>query len=173
VTIRVAAAAAAAALLLAGGCASDPAEGWSFRSTWPESIRTVAVDVFRNDSFDRDVAFELADALVKEIEARTPYKVTGARDADTILTGRIRAVDRQQLSKSTLSGLSEEVTIRVTIDLEWRHLQTGESILTLESFTSHGLFLPSRPSGEPMELGEFAAVQKLAREIVDQMRAPW
>ena len=90
------AAAAAATLLLAGGCASDPAEGWSFRSTWPESIRTVAVDVFRNDSFDRDVAFELTDALVKEIEARTPYKVTAARDADTILTGRIRAVDRQQ-----------------------------------------------------------------------------
>ncbi len=156
-----------------GGCATDPSTGWSARSPWPADVRTVAIDIFRNDTFNRTVAFELADALVKEIEARTPYKVTGVSNADTILTGRIRSVDLRQLSKSTLTGLSEEVTIRVTIDLEWRDLRTNDPILSLESFSSHGLFVPSRPTGEPIELGEFAAVQKLARDIVDQMQAPW
>ena len=91
----------------------------------------MSVRVFENDTFDRGVEFELADALVKEIEARTPYRVTSSRGADTILTGRIRAVERNQLSKSRLTGLSEEVTLSVTIDLNWRDRRTGESLLEL------------------------------------------
>ncbi|MHC4589853.1 MAG: LPS assembly lipoprotein LptE, partial [Planctomycetota bacterium] len=78
-------------------------------------IKTVAVHVFENDTYERDVEFELADALIKEIEARTPYKVTSDKRADTILTGRIRDIERDQLSKSRVTGLSEEVTLGVTI----------------------------------------------------------
>jgi hypothetical protein len=119
------------------------------------------------------VEFEFADALVKEIEARTPYKVTSAKRADTILTGRIRDIERDQLSKSRVTGLSEEVTLGVTIDLNWRDRRTGESLLELRSFTATSLFVPSRPTGEPIELAEFGAVQRLARDVVSQMQADW
>jgi hypothetical protein len=119
------------------------------------------------------VEFELADALIKEIEARTPYKVTSAKRADTILTGRISGIEREQLSKSRTTGLSEEVTYAVTIDLNWRDRRTGESLLELRSFTADSLFVPSGPTGEPIELGEFGAVERLARDIVSQMQADW
>lgn len=158
---------------LAGGCASDPTRGYAPVSPFPAGISTVAVEIFDNSAFERDLEFELADALVKEIEARTPYKVTSVDRSDTILTGRIRNVQRVQLSKSPLTGLSEEVTLSVTIDLQWSNLRTGEPLLQLESFTGHSLFLPSRPTGEPIELGEFTVVQRLARDIVGQMRADW
>jgi hypothetical protein len=163
----------AAAALAGGGCASDPTQGYALSSTFPEGVATVAVGIFENDTYERDIEFELADALVKEIEARTPYKVTSASRADTILTGRIRNVERDQLSKSRVTGLSEEVTLSVTIDLNWRDRRTGESLLELESFTAHSLFVPSRPTGEPIELAQFGAAQRLARDIVSQMQADW
>ncbi len=167
------AAAIATALAIAAGCATDPTRGYAALSPFPRGVTSVTVEIFENHTFERDVEFELADALVKEIEARTPYKVTAATRADTILTGRIRNVERDQLSKSQLTGLSEEVVLSVTIDFEWRDLRTGESLIQRQAFTGHGLFVPSRPTGEPIELGQFAAVQRLARDVVAEMRADW
>lgn len=161
------------ALAAAAGCASDPTRGYAVTSTFPPEVSTVAVSVFENDTYERDLQFELTDALIKEIEARTPYKVTSAGRADTILTGRISNVRRRQLSKSRFTGLSEEVAFRVTIDMEWRDLRTGEPLLELKSFSADSLFVPSRPSLEPIEIGEFGAVQALARDIVAEMRADW
>ncbi len=161
-----------AAALLAG-CAADPTEGWSTASVWSTDVRTIAVSMFENSTFHREFAFEFMDALIKEIEARTPYKVTAQGRADTIVTGRIRSVDHTQLSKSSLTGLSEEVTVSVTIDLKWTDVRTGESLLELESFTADSLFVPSNPTREPIELGEFGAAQKLARDVVSEMKADW
>ena len=162
-----------AGVLVLGGCASDPTTGYVAASTFPQDISTIAVNIFENESYTRGVEFGLADALVKEIEARTPYKVTAASRADTFLTGRIKSVQLGQLSKSRMTGLSEEVTFRVTIDMMWKDLRTGEALLELESFTVNSLFVPSRPSLEPIEIGEFGAVQALARDIVSEMRADW
>ncbi len=155
------------------GCASDPTQGYSTASVFPTSVSTVAVPIFENRSFVRDVEFELTDALIKEIESRTPYKVVPASRADTILSGQIRRVELDQLSKSPLTGLSEEVIVSVTIDFQWKDQRTGRTLVERGSFTGHGLFVPSRPSSEPIELGEFAAVQQLARDIVAEMRSQW
>ncbi len=162
-----------AGILLGCGCASDPTQGYSTTSVFPQDVSTVAVEIFENSTFDRQIEFELADALVKEIEARTPYKVTSAARADTILTGRIQEVERNQLSKSPVTGLSEEVTVSVTIELKWRDLRSGESLLELDSFTAHSLFVPSRPTSEPIELGQFGVVQRMAQDIVDEMQGAW
>ncbi len=158
---------------LVGGCAADPLDGWSVTTTYPEGVSSVAVGVFENSTFERDFEYDLTDALVKEIEARTPYKVTSTGRADTILTGTIHKIQRRQLSKSTLTGLSEEVTVGMTIDLVWRDLRTNESLLELESFTAHSLFVPSNPTREPIEIARFGVAQSMARDIVDQMRADW
>lgn len=159
--------------MLAVGCASDPTEGYAAVSPFPRGISTVSVQIFENNTFDREIEFELADALIKQIEARTPYKVTSPTRADTILTGRVRSVQRDQLSKSRLTGLSEEVVLSVTIDFQWRDLRTDDRLAERWSFSGHGLFVPSRPTSEPLELGQFAVVQQLARDIVAEMRSDW
>lgn len=162
-----------AATALVAGCASDPAEGYSSASLYRDDIATVAVPIFTNQSFTRDVEFELTDALIKEIEARTPYKVTSSARANTILTGEIRRIELDQLSKSRLTGLSEEVVLSVTIDFQWKDLRTGRVLVERRDFTGNGLFVPSRPTGEPVELGQFAVVQQLARDIVGELRSEW
>jgi len=155
------------------GCSSDPTRGYSTTSTYRGGVSSVAVPIFSNKSYVRDVEFELTDALVKEIEARTPYKVASEGDADTIVLGQVKSVQLDQLSKSRLTGLSEEVIVSVTIDFQWKDLRTGKVIVERKSFAGHGLFVPSRPTGEPIELGQFAVVQQLARDVVAEMRSDW
>lgn len=155
------------------GCAADPTKGYSAASVYPEGIRTVAVPILTTNSFVRNVEFELTDALIKEIESRTPYKVTPEDRADTILLGQVVSVDLDEISRSRETGLSEEVIVSVTIDFQWKDLRNGRVLVERASFAGHGLFVPSRPSAEPIELGRFAAVQQLAKDVVSELRADW
>lgn len=161
------------ALTLCCGCAADPTQGYSMSSLYRADVTTVAVPIFTNDTFVRDLEFELTDALIKELQRRTPYKVRGEAHADTVLSGAIREVELDQLSKSPLTGLSEEVIVSVTIDWQWKDARTGRVLLERRRYAGHGLFVPSRPTGEPIQLGRFAAVQQLARDMVSDMRAEW
>ena len=159
--------------VLAAGCASDPTIGYSATSVFSSEIRSIAVPIFENKTFVRDVEFELTDALIKEIESRTPYRVTSQAGADSILIGTIREIEMDQLSKSRQTGLGEEVIVSVTIDFQWKTMLTDRVIVERRAFAGHGLFHPSAPLGERVELGRFAAVQFLARDIVDELRASW
>jgi len=163
----------AAAMMHGSGCASDPAAGYSTRSLHSESLRTIAVPIFRNDTFDRGVEFALTEAVIKEIESRTRYKVTTQTRADSILSGRVSRVERRQLSRSRLTGLGEEVAYLVTIDFEWRDLHRDVPLIVRSEFTGQGMFHPSRPIGESEETGRFGAVQILARDIVNEMQSNW
>lgn len=160
-------------LSMTGGCANDPTQGYSSESIFRADVATVSVPIFENTTFHRQVELDLTESIVKEIERRTPYKVTNQRRADTILTGTIRRVELDQLTRSRQTGLAEEMVLSVTVDFEWRDLRTNRLLVRRESFTSHGLFVPSGPTGEPIELGQLATVQKMARDIVDEMQSEW
>ena len=99
--------------------------------------------------------------------------VVPASRADTILLGQVRRIDLDQLSKSRLTGLSEEVIVSVTIDFQWKDQRTFKPLLERKAFTGNALFVPSEPSSEPIELGQFAVVQQLARDIVSEMQTEW
>jgi len=155
------------------GCASDPTTGYAFQATFRGDVASVAIPIFENDSFERSVEFELTDALIKEVEARTPYKVTSGTRADTILSGRIARIERDVISRSPLTGLNEEVVYRVYVDFEWTDLRTGRTLVHREAFEGQGVYHPSRPIGSPSEQGAIAAVQQLASDIVDELRSDW
>lgn len=163
----------AAIACCACGCASDPTQGYSAASIYPTGIRTVAIPIFKSDSYTRDIEFMVTDALIKEVEARTPYKVVPSSRADTIILGHVREVELDQLSKSRLTGLSEEVIVSVTIDFLWKDQRTGKPLVERRAFTANALFVPSRPSSEPIEIGQFAAAQELARDVVSELQAEW
>lgn len=160
-------------IALAAGCASDPTAGYAVGGVFPDHIRTVSVPIAQNDSYIRDIEIDLTDALQKEIIARTPYAVTTTGRADSILVVRITEVEMDQISKSRVSGLGEEVVVRMTIDFEWRDLTADRSIVVRKSFTGQSLFVPSTPTGERVEIGRFAVAQLLARDIVDTMQSSW
>ena len=76
----------AIALLAAGGCA---AYRFGSASLYPADIQTVYVPMFQSDSYRRDLAERITEAVCKEIEKRTNYKVVNTPNADSVLSGRL------------------------------------------------------------------------------------
>jgi hypothetical protein len=154
-------------------CASDPTVGYTSSSLYPTNFRSVSVPIFENSTMTRNVEFMLTDAVIKEIQSRTQYRILGEQYADTLLTGTIKSVDLQMLSQSRETGLVNEMLVKVVLDFEWLNLMQGGRIAGRKNFASSAIFIPSRPSSEPFAVGEFAVVQQLASDIVDQMQASW
>ena len=155
------------------GCASTPSDGYAAVSPYPSKYRSVAVPIFRNQSYMRGFELDLADAVVKEVESSTPYKVRSEATADTVLRGTLTSVDLIELSKDPSTGLANEMMVRVRADFEWVDLRTGERIVAKQGIESSALFVPSYPAREPLELGRFAAVQQLAHDLVGAMQSNW
>jgi len=157
----------AAATLAAAGC------GYRTGGMFPQQYATVAAPIFENRTFEREVEFDLAAALVAELEQRTPYKVVSPAAADTVVQGSITAVDRRQISRFRDGTVPQEIEVTLTVDFEWRDLRTGRTLLERQGFAAVGRHIPTDPVGEPFEVAQHEAVQRLAREIVSSMRGDW
>jgi len=73
-------------LTLSTGCASYRVGA---KSLYAPDIATVYVPMIESDSFRPDLGERLTEAVVKEIELKTPFKVVGTPDADSILSTRL------------------------------------------------------------------------------------
>ena len=160
-------------LLFVFGCDTGPGTGWSNASPFDTTLRTIAVPVFANATPERKLSQNLTEAIVKEIESVTPWKVTGQGQADTMLRGTVTRYRLIMMSKDPTTGLANEMLVEATVDFQWIDLLTGEPILARSGFAASALFTPSRPSQQPIELGRFEVVQILSRDIVDTLQAEW
>ncbi len=157
-------------------CSSDPTRGYSFTSTRPGSVHSVAVPMFDNRDFQHGIEIELTDAIIKEIQRSTPWVVVQGSNgggADTTLTGVITATTLHALSTSSVTGLVQEMALEVTVDFDWRDARTGKYLVSRRDFKAMESFVPTPGSRERIELGQHAAVQELARGIVAELRSNW
>ena len=160
--------------LVGGGCASDgSSNGYSATEIYDSDIRTVSVDILANRSFYREVEFQLTEAIIKQIEQRTPYKVTQKAGADTIITGTILDVDQRLLSRTFDGGITQEAQIVVTASIEWKDLRTGKVLRKRSRIQGTGEYVPTRPVGEPSAVAIHAAVDELSRDVVSVMQSDW
>lgn len=152
--------------LLLNGC------GYTATELYPTQYTTVTVPNFENRSNDRNVEFTLREALVKEIEQRTPYKaISGTGLADTQLLGTVVRVDRTLISRDATAGLPQEIEITITVDVQWKDLRTGGIIRGYRGLSAAGQFVPNRAVGEFSDDCVRLAVSRLASDIVSRMRA--
>lgn len=151
------------------------ATGCNYRQAelFPTEYKTVAVPIFRNQSFYRGVEFDLTEALTKELELRSPYKVVPVDHADTLLDGTIVSVTQKQLSRRRDVGLPEEMELTVMVDFQWKDQRTGNLIRERRGFASVGRYIPTTPVGEPLATAQHAAAERLAMDIVAVMRSDW
>ncbi|MFN0133864.1 MAG: LPS assembly lipoprotein LptE [Phycisphaerales bacterium] len=159
--------------LVPGGCSSDPTRGYSFTPTRSEQVRTVAVPIFDNHTFQHGIEADLTDAIIKEIQRTTRWVVVSTEKAQTTLTGSITSAELRQLSTSSSTGLVQEVGIELTADFDWRDGRTGTFLVRRRNVKSLESFVASRPTNERIDLGRHASVQELARVIVSELRAAW
>jgi hypothetical protein len=183
--------------VLLSSCTSDgnfTVLGYTTKPNYDCSIHTVRVPIFKNVTFQRGLEFELTRAVVREIEAKTPFKVVGEDcSADTELTGRIISLNKNILSRTQLNEVREAETI-LGVEVVWRDLRTGE-ILSRPRPSPGAPLPPPPPPGVPPpppppvliqsvgtfapELGESLTtarkrnVDRLAVQIVSMMEIPW
>ena len=155
------------------GCDSTNVGGYSHGNLYSSNYRSIAVPIFKNSSSDRAIPFQLADALVKEVESATPYKISGEGRADTVLRGTITKVELRMLSQSVATKLTEEMALNVTVDYEWIDMRTGKPIISRSGVLSSAVFVASLPNNQPIDLGRFAVAQQLARDIVASLQCDW
>lgn len=147
--------------------------GYSSKELFPTEYRTIAAPIFDNRTFYRGIEYELAEALTKQIESRTPYKVVTPGVAQTILEGTITHIEQRQLSRRRPGGVPQEVELTVTVDFVWKDLGKGGVIRDRRGFQAVGRYVPTAGVGEPFEIAQHQAVQRLARDMVSTMQADW
>lgn len=163
------------AIAVVGACSSDPTKGYAVGtgSAFSRDIRTVHVPIFQNDTYAKGLEFELTDAVIKEIQRTTPWKVTSSGNADTLLEATITDADLQRLTTQRDSGLTQEQAVSVTVSFNWRDTRSGKTLVGREKFTASDTFIPAYPVRERIEVGETGAIQKMARDMVAELRSSW
>ncbi len=154
------------------GCGhTDPRVGYTNRSLFDESIKSVEVRIFSTKEFRRGLEFELTEALVKRIEADTPYKVLKGPQADTVLEGQLVAVPQAVLADLYGSDLPAEKQQQLAVNFTWKDRRSGQILAQGSNLRVVAEYAP--PVGETFFTGQQELIDEMARKIVDRMREPW
>ncbi len=147
-------------------------------SLYAADVATVYVPMIESDSYRRDLGERLTEAIVKEIELKTPYKVVNTPDADSILTARLMTDTRRRVIQNGFSDPRvSETDLRAQVNWINRRRQPLYPVqmipippdLLAVNQTSN--LIPE--AGQSVATSQQQAIQRLAQQIVGTMEAPW
>ena len=155
----------AAFMLPQGGC------GYSNSWAYPEQIQTVYVEMFDTSSFRRGYEYRLTDAICKNIESKTPYKIVSDRNvADSVLSGQM-SIGSTVLATDRYSATPIEKETLVSVRVTWKDLKTGNLLVDGQEVYASGSY--SSQLGQTFESSANQAVSKAATRVVELMETPW
>lgn len=172
VPLRPALVLAALAIALTS-CASDPRLGYANVSPYGAGVNSISIPLFENTTHHPGVETLLTQALVREVQRRTPWRFAAGEAADTTLRGQIVAVDLERLGVDNETGLGNEMAVDVAVDFRWVDNRTGRPIVARRNFRGAATFVPAVGVGEPIEIGVEGAVEALAEGIIAELRTDW
>lgn len=157
------------------GCA-----GYRFgaASLYPPDIRTVHVPIFESNSYRRNLGEWLTEAVIQEIQQKTPYTVVSSPNADSILTGTLIADTKRILVVSPTDEPREtEMTMQVQVswvDRQGNVLRERAGVPIppeLVDVTGTASVVPE--FGQSIVTAQQEAIEQLAQQIVSLMESPW
>ncbi len=154
--------------LFSSGCATyQLGNQVLFRS----DIRTVHVPVFESDSFRQFLGERLTEAVIKEIESRSPYKVARLHTADSVLQGKI-LLDQKRVLIESRTDEARDIQTNLIVSIGWndrygRPLMKSSQI-QVNQFAN---FVPE--GGQSISTAQQEMIEKIARDIVSQLEVPW
>lgn len=138
-------------------------------------IRTVYVPIFRSDSFRRNLGEWLTEAVIREIEMRSTYKVVHTPTADSVLYGTIVS-DHKQVFAEDQFGVPRDIQFDLSVDIRWLD-RSGNAVLRSAvipidlSVAGAAHLIPE--GGQSLTTAQQRVIRSVARQIVDQMEAGW
>jgi hypothetical protein len=153
--------------------------GYTVGKTFDVPVRTVAVPTFTSDSFRRGLEQQLTEAVQREVQNRTPFRlVRDETTADTRLVGHIVKAEKFALTPTPF-GDPRQLQLNLAVEVRWEDLRTGQVIACQQmpispdviALTTESAF--ATETGQSRATGERSAMENMARQIVDLMEAPW
>lgn len=166
------------AALLVAGCASYR---FGNNTLYAPNVRTVYVPIIQSESYRTtpgiDLGERLTEALCKEIEKRTPFKVVGDPNADSVLTARIVA-DTKRMVVESPTDQSRQVEMNLQVLVTWADrggavLASGQVPLPAASVDVGQAAMLVPEFGRSVVSTQQEGIVKLAQQIVGLMEEPW
>ena len=165
----------AALLFTTSGCAGYRVGS---QSLYAPDVATVYVPMIESDSFRRDLGERLTEAVIKEIELKTPFKVVGTPDADSILSARLIG-DTKRVIVENQNDDPRAIEIATTAEVTWLNrrrqplrapsaIPLPPPLLAIDQ-TAPLIF----EGGQSVVTAQQQAIERLAQQIVSTMEEPW
>jgi len=163
---------AAGVIVAGGGC------GYLIGPQHREQVRSIAVPVFACSDDRPGLGLRLTEAVHKEIQRRLPYRVIPGGSADSRLIGRVLGAYKDVVGE-TRNDDPRTLQFQLAVEVTWTDMRTQKVLaqrvvaddspaVTLMSGAS---FSPE--TGQSMATASQEVINRMARQIVDLLEAPW
>ncbi len=161
--------------------------GYIVGSPYGAEVRSVHVPTFSNDAFNasysndgfrRGIELELTEAVQKQIQLRTPFRLVDDVGADSRLTGRLVSAAKRNVNQNKYDD-PRELDLSIGLEIVWEDLRSGQilaqKMVPLNAHLAQALvnvsFAPE--TGQSLATAKQDAVNQMARQVVSLMEAPW
>ena len=147
-------------------------------SLYAPDVATVYVPMIESDSYRRDLGERLTEAVIKEIELKTPYKVVNTPSADSILSAHLIRDMRHVLVENAYDDpRMSETEIRAEVTWVNRRRQPicapQQLAIPPDLIAMTGTANITPEAGFSVATAQQQAIERLAQQIVATMEAPW
>ncbi len=161
--------------LAISGCA---AYRFGSDTLYPSDIQTVYVPMFQSDSYRKDLAERITEAVCKEIEKRTNYKVVNNPNADSVLSGRLLNETKAIIVEAPTDE-PRESQLQFFMEVTWLNRQQAilaqsQKVPIPGSVANLNVTASVVPEvGQSVATGQQDVINRIAYQIVSMMETPW
>lgn len=158
-----------------GGCASYR---MGSETLYAPDVQTVYVPMIISNSFRRDLGERLTEAVAKEVELKTPFKVVGTPEADSILAVNLIS-DTKRVTVENQNDDPRALELNMLAEVTWLNRRREPIRLPstialppeLLPFNQTAALIPE--GGQSVVTSQQQAIERLAQQIVSTMEEQW
>ncbi len=150
---------------------------WGQQTLYRPDIQSVHVPIFESTSFRPGLGELLTEAVVKEIQTRTPYHIASAETADSVLQGTLVTESKRVVAEDRFD-VPRIIEADMVVEVTWKGRQgdlLGQAmVIPVEDFRLRAgqgnQFIPE--GGQSLASTHQRMIEQLASQIVSQMELP-
>jgi hypothetical protein len=144
---------------------------YSTTSTYlPAYIKTVAIPLFENETYEYGLAEKLTDKVIDRFMASSRLKVVNKKIADSILEAKIIKVTDEPFTIGQ-GEVAKQYKLTITISAAYRDIKNNDVIWengSLEGWETYEL-----SGATDRDQAKEKALEKLATDLINQTLAGW
>jgi hypothetical protein len=141
-------------------------------------IQTVYIPMIEAESFRRDLGERLTEAVAKEVELKTPFKVVGSPEADSILSVHLVSETKRVIVENPNDD-PRSIEINMLAEVSWLNRRREPLRLPTTMVLPPELLPVNQTAALLPEVGlsvaqsQQQAIERLAQQIVSTMEEQW